>query len=186
MTKPIGNPERDNGRVGGGKRDIVKAADIIAAETEDVTEDRAETTVALRMAGASWAEIAQVQEYASAAHALAAFEKAMATTASNPDKREVVKALHTRRLDRLLKAIWTKAINPRDPDQLAYHREALAVMDRYARFHGLDAPTQVAVYTPNAKEIEDVVARFQVLSRAETEATEADIMDADIVPDDED
>lgn len=67
--------------------------------------------------------------------------------------------LVNRRLERLLRAVLPKALNPEHPEQLAAHARALAVIDRHARLYGLDAATKVDLeISPSQREMAEFVA----------------------------
>lgn len=164
-----------------GKKDLITRATTGEEINPDLGEpdrrDRAEDAVALAVAGAGYTEIARICQYPNEWSARAAVEKALGASAPKGEKRELERAKHRRRLDALLKAVWTKAINPRDADHLNYHRAAIAVLDRQARLYGLDAPTQVTI-TPSQEKIEETLARFESLARTEHEQAEAEITEA--------
>ena len=114
---------------------------------------RQEAAVAMRIAGAHYSEIARSLDYPNATSARTAVERALATSVGDNDK-EKLRWIEARRLERLLRSLWTKATNDKDESHLAYARTALAVIDRHARLYGLDAPQEMVVYTPAAAEIE--------------------------------
>lgn len=152
----------------------------------DTQEDRAsrqQSAVALRIAGATYSEVAQALGYASANHARLAVERALASTVGDED-REQMRFLEGRRLERLLRGLWGKATNERHPEQLAATRTALAIIDRHAKLYGLDAPTQMVVHSPTAGEIEAWVA--QMAAQVSTGMPkEKDIIEGEIVIEDD-
>jgi hypothetical protein len=115
---------------------------------------------ALRMDGMAWREIA---DYLSVSQARAKREveqylEAVADTA-DPRDRRTLRAREDARLDALLHTVWKKALDPADPEQLSAARTALAISERRARLHGLDAPAEMVVRTPASEEIDAWVAR---------------------------
>jgi hypothetical protein len=124
--------------------------------SEIVTSKSAAAAVALRLAGASYSEIAEALGFDSEARARQAVEKDLAARAADadPEKRELLRAQSSARLERLLRGVWTKATNPNDPEHLPAVSKALSIIDRHTRLYGLDAPTEVTVHTPTASEIE--------------------------------
>lgn len=121
-------------------------------ETKD-RANRQEAAVALRIAGATYSEIARTLQYTSVSHAREAVERALAQAVGDDD-RERMRFIEGRRLERLLRGLWSKATDESSDEQLAAARTALAVIDRHAKLYGLDAPTVHAVYSPTATEME--------------------------------
>ena len=153
--------------------------------TTKVTPSRAKAIVALRLSGAGFTEIAQIEELANASAARRIYEETLAAMVG-PKEVEKLCDLFSARLDRLLKAVWAKAINPKQPDQLAFIRTALSINDRIDALHGTAAPQKVEVYTP------DLEKQREWLRQAADQFTPADrkqeeeIIDAVVVGDDED
>lgn len=144
----------------------------LALTSENPT--RAQAAVALKLSGASYPQIAQVMEYASAYDARAAVERALAMSADTDDLGEL-RVLTSRRLERLLQTVWRRAANDRDPDHLAYVRAALAIVDRHSRLHGLDSPQQMVVHTPSTLEVQRWVQTMVAQVRGE------DIVEAEVI-----
>ncbi len=106
-------------------------------------------------------------------------ERSLAATVDSGD-RDRMRSLTSRRLERILRGLWGKAADPNHPEHLAAARTAIAVIDRHARLYGLDAPTEMVVYTPAAAEIERWVtgmAQKQVGAMPE----EANILEGEVV-----
>src|SRR5262245_40419937 len=79
-------------------------------ETESATV-RGSRALELRMAGATYSQIAQAIGYKSKASAYAAVERALAADMTRvADIREEYRHLHLARLDRMLRAIWPKVV----------------------------------------------------------------------------
>lgn len=170
-----------------GAKDLERRGEDVNADLEmDDRASRTEAAVALRIAGATYSQIARTLGYSTPYVARNAVERALANLADSPEERDKQRVLHGRRLDRLLQSVMGKAVDPRDPEHLAYNARALAILDRHSRLYGLDAPVQHDItYSPKAEEIDKYVAKFVTLAIADTHAAEADIMDADIVEGDE-
>jgi phosphoglycolate phosphatase-like HAD superfamily hydrolase len=147
----------------------------------DKSATKAEAAVTLAMMGASPTDIAKTLNYSSAYRAARAVERALASAANDPLEREQMRKLIGKRLDRLLSAVMGNALDPNNPNQLAFHARALAVVDRQAKLYGADAPLQVQV---NAAD-EQILAFVEMVSpnaAADKLAIEADPMaDEDIV-----
>lgn len=140
---------------------------------------KANAAVQMRTAGASWEEIADVLGYPTGNHALVATERALEKEMRTPESQEQLRQLAGARLERLLRSVWARAINPEDPDHLAAVNTAKGLVDRHAKLYGLDAPTQYVVTSPTQQELEAWVTR--VSSASIPELPEADIF-GDVVP----
>lgn len=135
---------------------------------------RQEAAVGLRIAGAAYSEIAEVLGYSNATTARQAVERSLASTVGQ-ESREQLRFLEARRLERILRGLWKKATDDKNAEHLAAARTALAVIDRHSKLYGLDAPTEMVVYTPAASELEAWVSRMATQVRGELPA-EADII----------
>jgi hypothetical protein len=138
---------------------------------------KTEAAVALRIAGASYEDIAAAVGYKNAATAMGAVERELGKTVTRADK-ERQRDLASRRLERLLRGVWGKAVDPNNVEHLAAARLAKDLIDRHARLFGLDAPTEVVVHNPTQSEIEAWVTH--VLSLNET-VLEADVIVGEVV-----
>lgn len=121
---------------------------------------KANAAVELRLAGATWGQIAETLGYPTARTARVAMEKALEKQLVTGEDREAMRNLAGMRLDRLLRGVWAKATNPSDPEHLAAVAKARDIVDRHARLFGLDAPAEFVVTTPATIEIEAWVARM--------------------------
>lgn len=148
-------------------------------KTEDTTV-RGSAAVTLRLSGASYSQIAQTLGYPTALRARQAVERTLAEAADSPEDHAQLRYLESRRLERLLTTVWRRAGNDQDESHLAYVRTALAIIDRHARLNGLDAPTQMTVFTPSSIDMEKWV-RGMVAQVAASANQEADIIDAEVV-----
>ena len=138
---------------------------------------RAEAAVALKIAGATYSDIAKTVGYSSASVARQAVERSLAGTVGEEDRAKM-RLLEAKRLERLLRSVWSRSTDPSDPEHLSYVRASLSIIDRHIRLHGLDAPQQMVVYSPAQSEIEAWVAGMsrQVIAGM---PLEADIIDGD-------
>lgn len=118
---------------------------------------RQEAAVALRIAGATYSDIARTLNYSSVTHARQAVERALAQSVGDDD-RDQMRFIEGRRLERLLRGLWAKATDEDSDEQLSAARTALAVIDRHAKLYGLDAPVVHAVYSPTQTEMEQWLA----------------------------
>lgn len=133
--------------------------------------------LALRLAGASFTEIADTLALPDAAAARDMVCNELASADADPEQRAALRAEEEARILRLLRGVWGKATNPHDPEHLPAARLALAMTDRHARLLGLDMPTEVIVYTPTTTEIETWVAEMISTSSA----TVIDVEEADVL-----
>ena len=108
----------------------------------------------LRLAGASYGEIAEVLGFASEVEAREAVEADLALQGGDEDGRDRIRTMEGERILRLLRTVWGKATTPTDPEHLSAVKTALSLIDRRIRLYGLDAPQEVMVYTPAASEID--------------------------------
>lgn len=168
-----------------------KAIDAAIAKGEDPNADldkidpddsatKAQMGLALKLAGASYTDIAKTAGYSSATKARIAVERVLAAAADSPEDREKMRVLTSRRINRLLQSVMGKAVDPKDPQHLAYNARALALIDREARLFGVDAPTQIQI-TPTDQYIQQYIEKVSPLAAASLAADEADILDAEMV-----
>lgn len=145
----------------------------------DDAPTRAAAAVALRVAGASYTSIAKTLDYSSAFRARQVVERALAEAAESDDSYAQVRHLESRRLERLLQGVWRRATNETDPRQMEAARVALAIIDRHARLHGLDAPQQMVVYTPEQQEVDRWVKAMAAQVRGQTAPAEAEVIEVE-------
>lgn len=159
--------------------------DAVAQANKDLTikdrRSRQEMAVALRIAGANYSEIARMCQYASPTLARQAVERSLAATVGD-ESREQLRFLEARRLERILRGLWRKATDENNEEHLAAARTAIAVIDRHARLYGLDAPTEMVVYTPAVHEIEQWVTAMSRQVRGEL-PDEFDIIEGHAIDD---
>lgn len=137
--------------------------------------------VALRLAGASFAEVADALGLASAAVARTMVETELANRSHDPAAREVLRTEASARLERLLRSVWQKATNPEHIEHLPAVKAAQSIVDRLIRLHGLDAPSEVVVHSPTTAEIDAWVARMMGSQVEEMMGMEDDVIDVEAV-----
>lgn len=142
---------------------------------------KANAALQLRIAGASWDEIAQSLGFPTPRAALVATEKALEKELHTEENQGQMRSLAGKRLERLLRGVWTKAIDPAHPEHLFAVDKARLIIDRHAKLYGLDAPTEFVVTNPAQQEIEKWVAT--VIGQAQPTLREADIFDAEVIED---
>jgi hypothetical protein len=114
---------------------------------------QANAALALRLAGASYTEIADALVMASPDVAREAVETVLANQVlENPDIN-TLREEEGMRLLRLLRGLWAKATDPNDEEHLHAIRVAVNIIDRRIRLFGLDQPTKIEIYNPAEEEI---------------------------------
>lgn len=165
-----------------GVRDDAKAGD--SGEVIRARDRKANAAIQLRIAGASWGEIAESLGFPTARAALVATERALEKELKTEESQAQMRSIAGKRLERLLRGVWTKAINPEHPEHLIAVDKARQLVDRHAKLYGLDAPTQFVVNNPAQDELEKWVAT--VIEGKRPALEEADIFDAEVIEDSED
>lgn len=136
--------------------------------------------VALRLAGAPYADIADTLGYADANEARQAVELELAASSTDVEARDKLRMESAARLERLMRGVWAKAVDPSDPEHLPAVRVALTLVDRHIRLLGLDAPTEVVVHTPTTAEIDAWVA-MMLRQRAGGEVIEGEVLEEQVL-----
>ena len=139
---------------------------------------KADAALSLKLAGASWTEIAQTLGYPTPRAALLQVERALVRQLAEEDKVKM-RQLAGARLERLLRGIWTKAIDEHSPDQMTAVSRSRELIADYTKLFGLAAPAEVVVHTPTQTELEDWVLRMTTTMIPEAE--EADIWEGEVV-----
>jgi len=140
---------------------------------------KAHAAIQLRKAGADWAEVAEVIGYPTPRAALVAVENSLEKELKTEEGQKFMRTLAGQRLDRLLRSVWSKAVNPEHPDHLPAVDRARQIIDRHARLYGLDAPAEYVVHSPTQVELEKWVTRVVTASVPVLE--EADIFEAEVI-----
>jgi hypothetical protein len=139
---------------------------------------KADAALSLKMTGALWGEVAQALGYPTPRAAQLAAEKALVRQLATDDDRDKMRTMAGARLDRLLRAVWGKAINPNDPEQLSAISRSRELIADHVKLYGLAAPTEVVVHSPSQSDLEDWVLRMTATMVPDIE--EADIFDAEV------
>jgi hypothetical protein len=145
---------------------------------------KANAAVQLRIAGASWAEIAETLGYPTPRAALVATEKALEKEMKTEESQTHMRSLAGKRLERVLRSVWAKAIDPSHPEHLLAVDRVRLLIDRHAKLYGLDAPQQFVVNSPTQIELEQWVAT--VVQQGRPALEEGDIFDVDWEESDDD
>ena len=159
---------------------VAKGPGLNRTAVRRARERKSNAAIQMRLAGATWTDVAQALGYPTARQALVATEKALERQLHTED-RDAMRRLAGARLDRLLLGVWPKAIDASHPEHLLAVTKAREIVDRHAKLFGLDAPTEFVVHSPTQNEIEKWVASVAALRVPDVE--EYDILEGEIVPD---
>jgi hypothetical protein len=142
---------------------------------------KANAAIQLKLAGATWEEIAESLGFPTPRAALVATEKALETQLASSSDREAMRQLAGQRIERLLRAVWPKAIDPNHPEQMQAQSAAASRIDRHIKLFGLDAPTEIVVHSPTQSELEAWVDR--ITKQAMPDIEEFDIIEGEVLAD---
>lgn len=119
--------------------------------------ERERQVLELRRAGATYDDCARAVGYATAQGAYLAYQRALKRTLVETGAEEA-RQQELDRLDRLQRAVWPNALQ----GDLAAVNSVLRIMDRRARYLGLDAPIKhdLTVETVDPTSIDAEVARL--------------------------
>jgi hypothetical protein len=140
---------------------------------------KADAALSMKMSGATWSEIAMTLGYPTPRQAMLAVEKALVRQLNEDDDRAKMRQVSGARLERLLRGIWNKAINPNDPEQMTAVSRARELIADHNKLYGLNAPTEVTVHSPTNSELEDWV--LQMTATMVPDVAEPDIYDAEVL-----
>lgn len=145
------------------------------SEVARARDRKANASIQLRKAGASWEEVAEVVGYPTARAALVAVERALEKELKTQESQTFMRQLAGQRLDRLLRGVWPKAINPDHPEHLAALDRARQLVAQHSKLYGLDAPSEMIVHSPTQQELEKWVST--VVQASAPQLDEYDIFD---------
>jgi hypothetical protein len=141
---------------------------------------KANAALTLALGGVGWDDIATAVGYPTGRTARVAVERALERQLTSEEDRAKMRRMTAARLDRLLRGVWPKAINPEHPEHLAAMSKARDVIGDHRKMYGYDAPQEVVIHRPDQAEIEAFVARLINPSPV----TEYDIIEGTVVSDD--
>lgn len=137
---------------------------------------KANSALEMKLANATWGQIAEVLGYPTARTAKIAVERALEENLQSED-RDILRSLASARLERLIRAVWHKAVDPENPEQMVAIAKVREVIADHRKLMGLDAPTEVVIHQPTRVELEEWVAR--VVQTANPPVEEDDIIDVE-------
>lgn len=120
---------------------------------------KSNAALGMALAGASWDEIALALGFPTGRLARVSVEQALERRLDAEDKSKM-RALAGARLERLLRGVWAKAIDPENPEQLIATSKAREVIADHRKLFGLDAPSEVIIHQPTRVELEEWVAKI--------------------------
>lgn len=150
-------------------------AETFARRVNAEAAARAERAAELRVAGATWSQIAEQTGYSAGTHARRAVVNYLGELPT-PD-REAARTLLRERVELL----WQVAERDAREGKPGALRAAVAVLQRAAQLDGLDQPQQVEFYSPSQDEYSRLLHATLELHRQQTGAQQA--LEADIFSD---
>lgn len=151
--------------------------------------NRDKSAVNLKLAGASYQEIADALDLKSAAEAKRAVERTLAATHA-PEEWQTLRMLAAARAEDLFKRSLAMASadylvlddGERVPntEKLRWHQQAAADLMNHVQITGAKAPTKIEI-TPDEARMEEIVS--EMLRRSgEENIIEADVIELDVIP----
>lgn len=150
------------------------------AQRKDAGRVKAQRTLDLRAAGATFQQIADALGYSDRSAARKAFHRALdAEVAIGAEQRETLRQQQQYRLEQMLRAVWPNALRG---DVKAQER-VLRILERQARLLGLDAPVNLRVSDGLDAEIEAMLEEMQRLAEQQAAAALQSRLTAEGAPD---
>lgn len=144
----------------------------LTADQQIEQEERYRRALALRLSGASWDEVAAQVGYANGSAASRAVLARIRDTTNQAASEW--RDLENARLERLLRGVWPRAINPQDRQQMSAVKQALDIIRAQRDLNGLDAPRRVDITTELDREIDDLLAELKGRADGSQPATQGD------------
>lgn len=113
---------------------------------------KGEAALALRLAGATFSEIAETLNFRDENQVRARINAELAKGVAEADRAKH-RELATLRYERLLRALWGKAIDPANPEQLPAARASRELIDRIVAVQGAAVPQEVVITNPTSQEL---------------------------------
>lgn len=147
----------------------------------DANITRAEAALAMRLAGASNADIAKELDFATPNDARQAYERALARAAKDYGDKERLRTVLNKQMERLMLVCYRRALNPNSPDQVTWARTFLAFADRTSKMNGLEQQNTNVIITPAYEEIVTWARKMHEEVSGHPIEIEADILSDEIV-----
>jgi hypothetical protein len=208
MTATVAPPEDDDSDEPAAEVpdfDINAVDAVISEEAEAAAEKLSPQTAMaayqLKIRGANYLEIAELLGYMNADTARAAVHRVIASLADPDDDGKALRQIESARIEGVMKAIAPRALHRRvripspsgergddgkilmvevENDQLLpFGTLFLKAVEQHSRLHGVVAPQQLQLLSPDALEIERTVTALVAIA-TRNEAHEADILLDDV------
>lgn len=180
-AEPVESVERPAESIKSEVATVANVADEIEASDEGKPTQRSLSCVKLVGFGYPYTDIARMLNYATPRDAQRAFIAAVAST-YKPEDAQTLRMKQSMRLERLLVSVMPNALDKKNADQLAYNRRANEIIDDLSKLHGVNAPTQLQLTTPDAEKFESVVGQLHAMLHGEAEE-EGDFLELTEGPD---
>jgi len=128
------------------------------AYVQGLGHDKIRAVLTLWTSGANYGEIAAQLGLRSPAVVQIAVERALGEMADDNTDRPKQRRKMSLVLDRLMKGVMVKAVNPDSPEHLQAVRTAISLVERYSRLNNLDAPQEISVTMPGQEEFGTFIA----------------------------
>lgn len=160
---------------------VAKVGDVNGSkEIVRARERKANAALDMAIHGAGWDKIAEVLGFPTPRLARVAVEQALERNLSQVDKQKM-RLLMQGRYNSMVASVAGKATDPDHPEHLAALGKYREITADVRRMWGLDAPQEVLVSNPTAREIDDWVGL--AVSHGIPDVVEDDIVDAEVVED---
>lgn len=162
--------------------DALRDKEVIRAR-----DRKANAALQMSIAGATWDEIAEVLGFPTGRAARVATEKALEKELRSTSKEQMI-VMAEKRLERLMRAVWPKAMDKDSPEQMVAVGKARELIADHRKLHGLDRPTEITVSSPAQQEIEAWVATVTrhnapELEEADVFEEEYDVIEGQVIED---
>lgn len=141
---------------------------------------KGQAALSLALTGADMATVARVVGYSSEAAARTAVHRALADGVDTTTRTHH-RQLASRRLDTLLAAIWDKATDPADAEQLPALRAAREIIREQIQLHGAAAPQEIIVHNPTTDQLMAWMHEKGFIKTPEVEEANPFIIEGEVV-----
>ena len=151
----------------------------------NAVDRKADAALELRLMRVRWDEIAETLGYASPQSAKAAVERALQRNLMDrKEDTDDLRKMAAMTYDRLIRSLWRKATedSPENTEHLPAAKAVADITEKWAKLHGLNAPTEIAIRTPTQQELEQWVQKVSGKTALQ-EADPFDIVDGEVVDD---
>lgn len=143
-------------------RDTKSETQKMIEESRKRVRERDAEALRLRLAGHTYAAVAEMLDYASPSHAQKQVTKCLVEITREPAQE--LRELELKRLDEMFIPAYSRAIEGGGPKAI---QSCLHIMERRARLLGLDKPTKIATTTPEGEALPPPVLDLATLTDEE-------------------